>query len=431
MVEAQRALLDELMGVERNDDEVAKRERRPRKFYDDEVDKNFLCGLSTASLFENTRMSGRRGNNGKGGGFLPERHGGSFGALVESRVRAGGVRDEACKREFEALPLLVQQRYGFHHELFCVLGETVAHGDRIVHNAKRKVRERAASAAGGSSFFERSGVADLPPCVRHEAREPAVQDVLAFLGRATARDAQLAAARSLALAGDVTACAAVKAVECYDFGLLHFGRVCPKREHVCEVTGNMLSTLDSDDRVEAHFQGRLFAEWTAVRRVHRELLAMNGGRGPLPGIPGFRHDGSGQQPQQQQQQQQQQQLQLQLLQRDACGDGGGGQRRRWDHNRFHGGAGGGTDERFGRAPPDERGRRDQQHQGHHRDQQRGAADQQRSRGRERGGGGGADDRRDDGRSRRSRSRSREWRRRSRSRERRRSRSRSRDRHRRT
>lgn len=53
-MDSQRALLDQLMGAHRDlpAEEAAKRKRN---FWDADIDKHFLCGLSPVTLFKNTK----------------------------------------------------------------------------------------------------------------------------------------------------------------------------------------------------------------------------------------------------------------------------------------------------------------------------------------------------------------------------------------
>ena len=53
-MDAQRALMDQLMGAHRDldpEDAAAKK----KNFYDDDIDKNYLCGLCPYTLFKNSK----------------------------------------------------------------------------------------------------------------------------------------------------------------------------------------------------------------------------------------------------------------------------------------------------------------------------------------------------------------------------------------
>jgi len=59
---------------------------------------------------------------------------------------------------------------------------------------------------------------------------------------------------------------------------------------VCEVSGNFMSTSDNSERKVAHFEGKQYKGWLAIRKRLAELRAMNGARGPPRGIPGYNHE---------------------------------------------------------------------------------------------------------------------------------------------
>lgn len=113
----QRALLDQLMGRTRDlpdDEKAAKR----RKFYDKDVCKFYLAGLSPYSLFRNSKSAS----------FL-DNYGNSYTK----------EEDEDCKVEYDALPQDMKDKYGYDYQLFDFLTDLLRKCDQKVQKNKQRL----------------------------------------------------------------------------------------------------------------------------------------------------------------------------------------------------------------------------------------------------------------------------------------------------
>ena len=116
-MDAQRQLLDELMGTDRNLPPEQRVGRR-RHFSDPEVCKYYLCGLSPHYLFKNTKSADE-----------VFRHLGNYQKIC----------DDQCKEEWEALPQEEKNKYGYEYELKVLLEKLVSDGDRRIARAHDRV----------------------------------------------------------------------------------------------------------------------------------------------------------------------------------------------------------------------------------------------------------------------------------------------------
>ena len=259
MVDATRALLDELMGSERNAPLAA---RDPAKadlhFSDPTVCKaSLVCGTCPHQLFKNTKSDL-----------------GACGAVVHE----GDLRYEALKAAWDALPPNQQDRYGYARDLLALLEDLVREMDRKVARAKDRLAREAAVERGRP----------LPPA------EAARLEALKADARAAA-----AAADAAAEAGDVDAAAALTAkaeeVRARAEGLAAAaaaaaGRGGPlARLMVCETSGVLIpieqrgvATDRSEVLREEHHRGKQYTGWQSIRAARSALAADLAGRPPPP-----------------------------------------------------------------------------------------------------------------------------------------------------
>ena len=109
----QRALLDELMGMDR-DLQEGERGHAPAHFSDDDVCKHYLCGLNPYALFRNTKSD-----------------------LGQYDKR----EDDAARAQWEALPQAEKDGYGYEHDLLALLERLVAQCNAKVQRNLRRVRD--------------------------------------------------------------------------------------------------------------------------------------------------------------------------------------------------------------------------------------------------------------------------------------------------
>ena len=129
-MEAQRKLLDSLMGKDRNGDVNVS----TKHFTDPDVCKNYLCGLCPHDLFGNTKMDD---------GECPQKHSDVLKQDYESAVRSG-------------------ERFNYERDLMSTLQNIVQDCDRKIERAKQRIqntpgdKETASMAAAVQSLFAKA-----------------------------------------------------------------------------------------------------------------------------------------------------------------------------------------------------------------------------------------------------------------------------------
>jgi len=252
-MEQQRALLDELMGAERNRrtiEEGAQRSGgRERRFFDREVDKLHLLGCSPYELLRGTKND--PGPNPK-------------------------VADDKCKKEWEALSEAEKARYPYEDMALSELRRVLQNVDmKIARNRQRCFNVEPAALE-----------ADARKVMEHENR---IEAMLTQIPK-------IAAAGQVRLAYEKMATleAEKKSIE----RLMQVPES-QKRMLMCEVSGNLISRGDNDDRLASHFSGRQYNGLRILREKLKELEEKhrnkrNGDhrppvRGPEPYIQRRRH----------------------------------------------------------------------------------------------------------------------------------------------
>eukprot|EP00916_Digyalum_oweni_P002951 GHVL01005422.1.p1 GENE.GHVL01005422.1~~GHVL01005422.1.p1 ORF type:complete len:184 (-),score=36.66 GHVL01005422.1:855-1406(-) len=156
MVDNARSLLDQLMGKDRN---VPQKLRRVKKFYDDDVDHYWLCGLSPFLMFPNTK-SDKLVND-----TYFRMHGKPF--EVDEKVR-----DDSMKEEWDELPQDVKDKYGYEYKLMQFLDHLVAQGDKQVE----KNRDRISLEEEALSLSDKQHIARLTSEAERMGEEGLVSD---------------------------------------------------------------------------------------------------------------------------------------------------------------------------------------------------------------------------------------------------------------
>jgi hypothetical protein len=224
--DAQRALLDELLGAER--DKPVEQKTGPAPFTHPSVDKHALAGLSPREALKGTRYA------------LPP------------PAQPQQPPTDAQLREYKKLSQAEKDDLGYEYDLLQTLRSLVRDCDaRISQTETRILREEAERT---SSFVAR--------------------DVSALLQTDEVYQAQAEEVRRLALEGRMQE-ALVLGKDLRQFEdernrVLQASVLVP-RHVVCTVTGNLMALVDTDDRILAHFEGRAYAGWTAIRKKLAEL----------------------------------------------------------------------------------------------------------------------------------------------------------------
>eukprot|EP00954_Amorphochlora_amoebiformis_P026422 1379130-Amorphochlora_amoeboformis.AAC.2 len=115
-MDAARALLDSLMGAERNA-ALEDREKLRRKFWDRTVCKHYLCGLCPYELLAQTRSD-----------------------VGEHKTAA--EHDLRCKQEWESLTAEERKEYGYEYDLLEWMEQLVRQCDERIAMSKRRLEEK-------------------------------------------------------------------------------------------------------------------------------------------------------------------------------------------------------------------------------------------------------------------------------------------------
>ena len=224
-MDEQRALLDQLMGSQRD---IPDHKKREVHFYDREIDKFWLLGVQPFDLFRNTSWSPR----------LASIYRGSMGYDLERSM--GREQPLAVLPEWNALPQDKQDSYGYEHELCIFLEALIRSCDKNVEKA-RDAHER--------------GATDVTP---QEAQQ--LLDLETKIADIQKRSE--AAAES----GDVdTSLSLLAEVDQLEQKKRQVGHMEEKTKKVlvCEVSGNVVQ--NTEIRIQEHYQGRLYLGWKKVR----------------------------------------------------------------------------------------------------------------------------------------------------------------------
>ena len=210
-----RALLDQLMGAERD---VAEEEKTGKgiMFHDDQVCKYHLCGINLMELFRNTKSD------------LVSR----WGPYHRKPV-------PGCKEQWEALSQAEKDKYGYEYDLMQKLAELVRECDRKVSRGRARVaeQERELASYGTADDKEEEQKVMTEKCEELNTQAEAageegdVEKAMGLMEQAKALKTQLEQMKLVAEQAE-------KEAKKYD-----------KKLVLCEVTGNFLSSTDSDERV--------------------------------------------------------------------------------------------------------------------------------------------------------------------------------------
>eukprot|EP00466_Bigelowiella_natans_P016492 jgi/Bigna1/87337/estExt_fgenesh1_pg.C_190089 len=242
-MDAQRALLDQLMGKERNAS-FEEREKMQRHFWDDDVCKHFLVGIRPHELFKNTKSE------------IPE--------VYEK------VYDLRAKDEWEALPQEQKDKYPYQWDTLDLLRRLIDDCDRKIV----KLKERIA--------MEQKAKNEPKKLTEEEAKK---------LGEIQVEIENLSKkAEELGEQGDVEQAQMSERNEIHSLKQALSTRVetlkgsaadimrkpddnrNPNRVMiVCEVAGVLMSNTDSESRLKSLYAGKQYQGWKKCRDFHKEL----------------------------------------------------------------------------------------------------------------------------------------------------------------
>lgn len=228
MVDATRALLDELMGRERNTP-LQERSNRKLKFSDPEICKYQLCGLCPYTLFTNTR---------------------SYLGACKYEMHDEIGMDE-IQAQYDALSERDKHSYGYERDLLALLEQLSRDMDRKIERAK----ERASKESAPRELTDEDRV-KLDEILNR-------QKGLVESSEKMAEEGDVDASMALAQQAD-----ALKV----EHDKMLATMTAPERiMSVCEVCGVFINSTDNDQRRQDHLEGKQYVGWLAIRAKLKEL----------------------------------------------------------------------------------------------------------------------------------------------------------------
>lgn len=251
-LDAQRAMLDALMGRDRNLGDEEKKNIK-RHFSDEEICKFYLCGLCPYQLFKNTKSDL-----------------GSYDKLLDDKMKA----------QWEETPQEEKDKYGYERDLLDFLSDLVADLDRrVARNKARIEQEEEAELKEQGKLLETLSDVDRTRLFDISKEMTALTTHARELGEEGKVDeayrvmSQMEALKSERIAIEQKLSRPLIPND-------------QKKLVLCEVSGNFLSSTDSAERLRAHFEGKQYKGWKAVRDKYESLLA----KSPPKGIKGYSPD---------------------------------------------------------------------------------------------------------------------------------------------
>ncbi|KAJ8614121.1 hypothetical protein CTAYLR_004620 [Chrysophaeum taylorii] len=240
-MDAQRALLDELMGPQRD---IPESQRREIKFDEPEIDKFWLVGMNPFDMFRNTPWSTR----------LPDIYRRAIGKEY------GGEKSQPKEvlSQWAELPEKAKEKYGYEGQLYQFLDELVRNNDRTVMRARQA----------------------------HEAKACEITDADAERLRAVESEISLltkeaeAAGEEGDVDGSLSLMTRVEDLNKQKEAIIKPQDARVQKVLVCEVSGNVVQ--NTDVRIQEHYSGRIYLSWKGVRDKLAELRTKFNGKPPRP-----------------------------------------------------------------------------------------------------------------------------------------------------
>ncbi|RLO06250.1 hypothetical protein DYB28_000754, partial [Aphanomyces astaci] len=278
-MDAQRALLDELMGRNRDGD---KPEEDISDFRDSRVCKRFLCGLCPHDLFQNTKMDM---------GECEKLH------LPKLKVAYDAEKSKPHSRD-----------YGYENDLLRELERYVSDVEKKIARAQKRLEEQEGARPPTLADIESSKevleitaeIADLMQKAEDAGNEGEVDLSMELMAQVEVLKLKKNAVQANPSSSDSSggASAPTPVVNEYDATQLHLMNVLPgnplamtnvnNKLRVCDMCGAFLSIFDSDRRLADHFGGKMHLGYMQIRKKIAEMklareAAYSGG--PSAGTP--------------------------------------------------------------------------------------------------------------------------------------------------
>ncbi|GMH39114.1 hypothetical protein BSKO_07012 [Bryopsis sp. KO-2023] len=233
MVDATRALLDELMGKHRNMP-LTEKSDRGIKYSDPTVCKHQLAGLCPNKLFKNTK---------------------SDLGLCQYEIHDDHIEWESIKSGWDALDEREQLRYGYERDLLRLLEQHIRDMDKKI--AKAKERAEKESAPRELKPDEKARLTEIQTKVK-EALEKSQQ-----LGEEGDVDGSMMFAQQ------------VESLKQQHDSLKKTFTQPERTMTVCEVCGVFINSTDNEQRRKAssdHLNGKQYIGWKKIREAHNALV---------------------------------------------------------------------------------------------------------------------------------------------------------------
>mmetsp|Transcript_29386 Transcript_29386/g.71614 ORF Transcript_29386/g.71614 Transcript_29386/m.71614 type:complete len:320 (-) Transcript_29386:367-1326(-) len=238
-MDAARALLDSLMGAERNA-ALEDREKLRRKFHDRSVCKHYLCGLCPYEVLAQTKSD-------------------------VGEHKEGSEHNLRCKQEWEALSDEERKEYGYEYDLLEWLDKLVRQCNDNIAMSRKRIEENEDEKPAEKKLNEeeqeqvlkiQAEVDDIVARAEKLGEEGEVEKSLALTNQAEVLKKQIQAIKQ-----------PIQILPNTDRQLV-----------VCEVSGNLLCSTDTEDRKQRHYAGRHYQGWSAIRAKLKDLTEKVGPR---------------------------------------------------------------------------------------------------------------------------------------------------------
>ncbi|OQR87899.1 kinesin-like protein [Achlya hypogyna] len=258
-MDAQRALLDELMGRNRDGD---KPQEDIRDFRDARVCKRFLCGLCPHDLFQNTKMDM---------GDCPKLH--------LPKLKAAYDADPA-KRE-----------YGYEADLERELVRYVSDVEKKISRALKRLDEQDGARVSSMLDFTQNKdvleltaeIAELMQKAEDAGNEGEVDLSMRLMAKVETLKHKKAALQGISSSATSGTEAVIPE---YDHAQMNLMQVLPgnplaltnvnQKLRVCDMCGALLSIFDSDRRLADHFGGKMHLGYMQIRKKIQEMREARG-----------------------------------------------------------------------------------------------------------------------------------------------------------
>ena len=258
-LDAARGLLDNLLGGER-DVPLLKRKNVTVKFSDPPLCKHLLvCNECPHSWFRNTKSD--------------------LGPCPSELCNAESTQVLECCKVWQALPQSEKDEWGFEYATFMFLRQLVGDCDRKIERQRSRVRADETVAPSNYVLTEEDNkrlkeITDESATLADEAQKVGQDGNTVRATEIFAQINELGKERRKIYAGP-------------DIAITKLERSLV----VCSVSGNFMSTTDSEDRMAAHFSGKSYQGWKKVRDMvivlekknlkpgTRRQVSMSGGGG--------------------------------------------------------------------------------------------------------------------------------------------------------